>query len=259
MRYLIGLLLLLLLLIAGCARYPAPGQFGPVVPPRTIYTELTVRGEYVNPSYYYFFAIDTSGNPQAGPVPVTTGTGFGNGWGTLFNTNSNQQQPPRQPPFFVEYHNGTFEQFRVNPATVTDVSPGIAESLGVPYRAYILDASHTPALRGPIISLEIDTSLLTQPGQPLPDTLEVNWITIEKPYGDPGSVIGEPLPYDGFGPKGNQYFEVPITTTNTWISGVGATPEELAYGQTYSDGQIENSTSDADIDEISWRIEVRLQ
>ncbi len=82
MRYMFAALALVCLAcLAGCARYPT-GVVTSTVPAQTIYSEITVAGN-INPAYYYFFAIDTRGISSAGPVPVTIGTGFGNGWGTL--------------------------------------------------------------------------------------------------------------------------------------------------------------------------------
>lgn len=236
-KYSYWLLALPILALAGCARYPTSDQVPPDVPPRTIYSEITVAG-LINPNYFYFLALNTDSTHE-GPVPVTTGTGFGNGWGTISSTPP--QGPVRQPPYFVEYHNGFFQQFRVNPLT------GIAESQGQPYRAQILAADHTPAGNGPILAVEVDTRQIVPPGVLQPDFVELNWITMERIALQPQEV-GINQQYDGFDASGNNFFEVTLGSTNTWISGVGSVPNEPSN----------DTTNLHDIDLIGWRIEVRI-
>jgi len=242
MRYLfitiVGLSLLLWL--AGCARYPTGNELGPNIPPLTLYSEITLA-DNIKPNHYYFMALNTDGTSQ-GPVPVIAGIGFGNGWGTISGTGPND--PVRQPPFFVEYYNGTFTQYRVNPAT------GVAESLGTPYRGQILAADRTPSIIGPIITVEVDARQIMPTGVALPSFVQLNWITMERIAQNPQE-IGVSQQYDGFGADGNLYFQVPFDQTGPWISGVGSIPPQPSKNTLRPDTQ--------DLNIINWRVEVRRQ
>lgn len=235
-------ILALVLSLAGCARYPSTSVTN-ITPAQTIFSEVTVAGN-INPAYYYFFAIDTSGNSSEGPVPVTLGTGFGNGWGTLSNVSASAN--PQQPPFFVEVHNGTAEQFRVDPTT------GIANSLGAPYRWQVLAADNTQALAGPNLTVEVDASLLMPTGKTLPSFVNVNWITVQQIAQQPQNISAQTV-YDGFtgtsSNSGNGFFQVPLGASNVWISGVNSVPPQQVNSP---------ASSLPDINLVNWRIEDRL-
>ncbi len=216
----------LLPLFAGCARFPTT-ETPSGAPPRTLYSEITVAGE-INPTYYYFLAIDTDGNQVDGPVPVVTGPELGNGWGTISGLGPND--PIQEPPFYVMYHNGTFEQFR----------NGIP--LGRPFNAEVSQDRKR-------IILEIDQRVLAPTGTALPSIVQLNWITMPD-LTIPPQNVGFIKEYDGIGPSGNNYLDT-IPLTQSWIRYSGdeyGTPLELPN----------DTTTTADIDLIGWRVEIRL-
>ncbi len=205
----------------------------------------------IDPTVYYFFALDTDGISNEGPVAVTTTTGFGNGWGTLVPVNPNV--PVQQPPFFVEIFNGTANMWRVQPVTTNGVTSQVAVSLGPPYRWGILGADRTPQLTGPIVYVEIDASLLVFPVPPAttappPPFVNVNWITVLGIPTQPQQIGSQTL-YDDFGGGGNNFFQVPLGQSNTWISGVNNVPFQP---------QITTAGFPPNMNIIAWRIEDRL-
>ncbi len=231
--------LLLVLLLAGCARYPS--QHGIVTAaPKTMVAEAWVRGK-VDPNLFYFLVIDTDGDTTTGPVPVVTGQEYSNGLFILSPTPPGQTI--KQPAFYVEYSRrtaGGFQQFRLNPTTNT------YDALGQPINGDI-------TRDGAGLRVEIDLSLL---GTPSPSNLQLNWITMESD--DPDTIIsGKIKSYDGLGPQGNDYLSIPrLDVTNTWTSGANGVPDELAYGTPYPDGRFESTTNNAAIDLIGWSVAI---
>ena len=180
---------------------------------------------------------------------MTTGTGFGNGWGTLNTTNPNSL--PQQPQFFVEYHGGIAEQFLVNPKVTDPSGLAVAQPIGLAYYAQVLDQNtYLPNPTGSVLAIEIDTSLIVQPGTSLPTFVNANWITAQFLAQNPAA-IGTQLPYDGIGPQGNNFFQVPLGVNNSWISGVGTTPSQPLNTTL--------SVRDPNINMTNWRIDVREQ
>jgi len=216
--------LLFVLLVAGCARYPASA--GPSdLPPVTIHTEITLNGDY-NPAYYYFFAVDTNGDDSNGPVPVVAGPEYGNGWGTLSGLGPND--PIQEPPFYVIFNGGSFQEYR-NGAPI-----------GQPFRGEVQNNNK--------IMLEIDARDLVAPGDPLPATIQVNWITmkdLEIPL--EGTGIKE---YDGFGFNGYDYLAyVPLDQNRIFYSGDPGLPDEVAN----------DTTTTPAIDMIGWEVSILLR
>jgi len=210
------------LLVAGCARFPADGGTGDN-PPVTIYTEISLNGDY-NPAYYYFFAVDTDADDADGPVPVVTGPEYGNGWGTISGLGPND--PIQEPPFYVIFNGGSFQQYRNG------------EPIGRPFRAEVRDNNR--------IILEIDARDMVAPGDPLPATMQVNWITM-KTLEIPLQGIKE---YDGFGTNGSEYLAyVPLDQNRTFYSGDPGIPEELPN----------DTTNTPAIDMIGWEVSILLR
>jgi hypothetical protein len=211
-----------ILLLGGCARYPSTTSDVPETK-STLYSSITVRG-VINSTYYYFLAIDTDGDPATGPVPIVAGPEWGNGWGTISGLGANS--PLREPPFYVMYHNGQLQQFR-------NGTP-----IGAPYRGEIVDGNR--------LAVEVTLEAL---GTPLPDTLQLNWITLDAITTFPQSTSID-REYDGFGPTGNTYLDVnQLTASLSWASGVGGRPEEAP----------DDTTGLADVDLIEWRVETRIR
>lgn len=221
------MLVTLLPLLAGCARFPTdiPPNGAPA---RTLFSEMSVVGT-INPNYYYYLALDTDGNPATGPAPVAQGVG----WGVISPTPVNQ--PVTLPDFYVVYHGGLFMQYRG------------AVAIGPPYRGELPDPQH--------LLVEIDQALIATT---VPSFVQLNWITQEDTAAPPqGNGIKQ---YDGLGYNGNKYLDhVVLDAPNIRQSGVNAEDPELAYNQQYLDGTTENTTNNPAIDMTSWRVEVRFR
>src|SRR6476469_9309364 len=95
-----GLAAFLLLAVAGCAQTPT-GVTGP--PPRQLLLTETVDG-VIAPEDFYYMAMDFSGDPARGPVPVI-GPPWGNGWGAGRVTH------------YVLIHGSQAQVYRVRPGT----------------------------------------------------------------------------------------------------------------------------------------------
>lgn len=230
-KILFSLTLLLPLVLVGCARFPEGG--GNVdIPPRTLYAEMTVKGE-INPSYYYFLALGRDQTGDTGPLPIVTGPELGNGWGTIGPLGPND--PIVEPPFYVMYHNGTFSQYRV-PAGGTAAE--LIADQPQPYRYGVSEDRKT-------IYVEIDQRLL---GDPIPRAVQLNWITQEV-IDTPPQSVGLKKQYDGFGPDGNDYLDfIELDYSQRLVNGENGIVEQRNDGTTAID----------DIDMENWRVEVRV-
>lgn len=225
-RMLLGsCILVAVLLLAGCARYPSD-QEPTDIPPVTLTTRITLDGEY-NPAYYYFFAVDTDADDADGPVPVVTGPELGNGWGTISGLGPND--PIEEPPFYVMFYGGSFQEFRNG------------EPIGQPFRAEVQNNN--------TIILEIDARRLVPEGEPLPETIQVNWITLTT-LTTPPQNTGDIKEFDGFGFTGYDYLAyVPLDQNRTIYSGEPGIPAETAGDTTLTPA----------IDMIEWEVGVRLR
>ncbi len=94
----LGGLVLVAVALQGCAR--GGESAASVVPARVMDIMLRYAGP-VKDFFYYFIAIDSDNDVNDGPIPVASGPYWGNGWGTGSFTS------------FVEYHQGTYQLFRV--------------------------------------------------------------------------------------------------------------------------------------------------
>lgn len=229
-----AIIIVLTILLAGCARFPAtpdPTTF----PPRTLYCEMTInpQGE-IDLNKFYFLAIGIDQRDITGPVPVVTGIERTSGWGTISGLSGDEVA---LPPFYVQFQGGAFAQFRGSTYR------------GNPFRSGVSEDNRT-------IWVEIDLSeldpLLGTVSSPI---IQVNWITMQT-LDIPPQSLGVIKDYDGFGPSGNNYLHpVPITVTGTFSS--NSFPGSPNYEPTY--GPDETTTADPDIDIASWRVEVRIR
>ncbi len=227
MRYSCWLGFLLVPLLAGCARFPSTTTASDT-PPVTLVSDITVRGA-INGNYYYFLALNNDTDPTHGPVPVKTVQALGNYWGVIAGYGPND--PVVQPSYYVEYFNGNFEQY-LN-----------GQPIGPPYAGRV-------STDGKSLHVEIDARAITATGV-LPGFVELNWITTDTITPRPESV-GLQKNYDGFGPTGDQFLSyVPLSTNNTWQSGVNGVIDELPND--------DNNATIPDIDMTAWRVEVRLK
>lgn len=229
------LIISLCLFLAGCARFPS--SITNNAPTRTILSRISVAGS-INPNYYYFLALGVDQTGATGPVPVVTGPGYTNGWGTITGLPAGQVE---QPPFYVQYHNGSFQQY-LN-----------GQPIGVPFTASI-SADGTNGDVSNTITIEIDQQVLTGLlGSTLAPIVQLNWITMDEIDIPPQSDITT-KEYDGFGVAGNDYLsEVPLTVANTMQSGVNGIPEEPTYNQG------ERTTANNDLDIREWQVDVRIR
>lgn len=217
------------IVLSGCARYPTTGEN--TAPPRTLYSEITLRGP-INPAYYYYFAVDTDGDAGDGPVPIVSGS-QGNGWGTISGIGPND--PIQQPPFFVQFSNDAIQQYRNG------------QPIGSPYR-YGLSQDRTQ------LWVEIDVRDMVDDGVTVPSTIELNWITMKNlviPPQDTGYV----KEYDSLNESidvTRPRFLADVPLYQSWIRYSGddyGTPREMP----------EDTTTTPDIDMIGWRVETRLR
>jgi hypothetical protein len=232
-------LLLLCWITPGCARFPVD-QTGTGSPSRTLSSQITVRGR-INPGLYYFLAIDTDGDPSYGPVPVVTGPELGNGWVVIGP--SRPTDPVRQPAFYLEYSPdtaGSPQQFRLNTDTNTYIP------LGSPFK-WQVSSDYTT------LSVEIDESLLIASGQTSPTRIQINWITMDTkdlPPQDSGRI----KQYDGLGPLGNDFFDIPqLDVAQHWSSGTGGVTEEPVYQEG------EYTALNADLDIREWQAQTYIR
>lgn len=206
------------LLATGCARYPPEAivqQFNLLI------MDFSVAGK-INPDYYYYWAIDTAGRSDSGPLPVIQGPFFGNGWGTGSITH------------YVEFHHNQFRVFRFR----SEPEKNEVQELGPPYNS---------ALRGDGLRVELDLETLRGNDGTLPRSVNLNFITVNL------LVLAGDIPpadraYDGLGPTGNNYLRsVSLQEERVISNAQGGFSYEMA-----------NDTLVPDIDLIDWRVEVRL-
>jgi hypothetical protein len=208
--------LLLLLLVEGCARMPST-QTNPGAPTRQLIVHFTLAAP-VDPSLYYFIAIDTDGNTNTGPVPIVA--------------NPSAPIPPTgvpliisdstlPPQFYLQYHQGAFFQYKE------------LRFIGPPYYGAISQDGRTI---GVIIDLDQVTTTLSN--------IELNIITADRLL-PPESQFIE-LNYDGLGPRGNSYVIIPIDVSGVYDNAGSITPETAG------------DTSIAALDITDWSVEVRL-
>ena len=231
MRVVHGLLLMvILILVAGCARFPADSG-GSNAPARTLYSRVMINNEaggVLRPSNYFFLAIGVDQTSGTGPVPVVTGIGSTNGWGTIAPLPGGRVE---EPPFYIVYHNNSFAMYRNG------------SYIGQPFRGGVIDNRE--------IWVEFDLESLSPllGGDLTNKIIQLNWICMETLDASP--IPGLIKPYDGFGAEGNRYFSVPLDAAATYMSGEGAAPEEPPFGI------FERTTNNPDIDMIHWVIEVK--
>lgn len=216
MKRLLILLALPLALGLGCARYPSTPQV--LQPRQRLILQMTVQGR-INAAYYYFFAIDSDGNPSDGPVPLvmTPSTPMPASGVPLII--SDTDVPPAD---YVVFHNGAFQHYR----------NGVF--VGPPF------AYTSPAPDSQVLTITLDRTTLANPSAL---ALDINFINSERliPPDDPLAL----LDYDGLGPRGDEYVSVPTTANATFDNDQAAIPEEAS------------DTPVADLDIVDWRIEIR--
>ena len=226
--WLSGFVLLFAIVLVGCARFPTGNEVSGNAPPVTIFSTITVAGQ-IDPSAYYFLALNTDQTNSNGPIPIVTGPQNGNGWGTLSGLGPND--PIVQPPFFVEYNGGTFQEYRNG------------QPIGTPYIASVSDDRTQ-------LSVEFDVRDINGPGRQVPGYVQLNWITRTQLVTSPQN-IGFINAYSAFGPAGNDFLtEIPLNSS--WVHYSG---DASGYPQTFHTP----SPPNPNIQLIAWRVEVRVR
>jgi len=210
------LLLCLLAAAAGCARMPSNGG-GPNAPTRQLIIHFTLAAP-VDPSLYYFIAIDTNGNPNDGPVPIVANPSAPIPATGVPLIISNSDQPP---PFYLQYSRSAFAQYQY------------PNYIGPPYYGGLSQDGRTVAV---ILDLDQISTTVSQ--------IEVNIITADRLLPPDSSFLG--LNYDGLGPSGNSYVIIPVNVSGTYDNAGAISPE------------LEGDTTVAALDITDWSIEVRL-
>jgi hypothetical protein len=219
-------LLLFLLFAPGCAQTPA-GVVGP--PPRQLILTMTVAGE-IAPEDFYYLALDFSGDPAKGPVPVI-GPPWGNGWGAGSITH------------YVLIHGNQAQVYRFRPGT----NLLEADFLGSPF-------DYRPPINSGTMSVTLDLDTLIDPTSSVTFT-NVNFINTDRVDVDPR--FTGPKLVDAFGDNGTRFVPIPIRTnrvfTNRDFSDAGEPPGDVLLVP----DRIPTNAPNLDI--INWQIEVRRQ
>jgi len=210
---------------SGCAKYPPEPES---LSRRLLTMDLWFAGE-VNPDYYYYWAIDTNGDPGDGPLPIASGPFFGNGWGTGAFT------------YYVEFHNNLYRFFRGRP----DNQPGQDQDLGWQFQAVGLPTAENPNRLWVRIPLQ---TLREKETDPLPKYLDLNFITVNLIV-LPGDLPPADRDFDGLGLSGNAYIRELDTRTDTTIANnpLGASYE--------TEGDV--SPEFRALDLVNWRVEIQ--
>jgi hypothetical protein len=217
---------LILLAAAGCANTPS-GVTGP--PPRELILTLTVAG-VIAPEDFYYFAMDFSGDPARGPVPVI-GPPWGNGWGAGSITH------------YVLVHGNQAQVFRIRPGT------NLLESdfIGSPF-------DYRPPVNSGTLSVTLDMNTLITPTSSV-TFANVNFITTDVVNVDPR--FNGPKLVDAFGDNGTHFVPIPIRTSRVFTSLDFSDAAESAGDVLLVPDRIPTNAPNLDL--VNWQIEVRLQ
>lgn len=184
-RLAVGVTVLATLSLGGCARYPAMSQGST---PSLLLVTMQLRGQ-INPSYYYFVAIQASptnqaqdAHPEEGPfavVQANQGTnGWGNGWGAGKITD------------YVVFHNNQATQFTVNCANLATCPANVAaggQALGPPFSTFVSNTGGTGGANSLVVAVDLSKLGLngtaagtsTTGVAPIPGGVVVNTITTD--------------------------------------------------------------------------------
>jgi hypothetical protein len=218
--------LLLLPLVAGCARSPGDGGAQPT---HQLIVQLTVAGR-VQPSLFYDVALDVTGDQGSGPIPIV-GPPWGNGFVTGTVTH------------FVRIQGTQAQVFQFRP----DTNLLEYESLGRPFDFRFQAGSSTVTVTLDLDTLVPDASALTN--------VNVNMIATDTVPLDPQ--FPGPKLVDGFGSAGNRFLTIPVFATRVFTNRDFTVPLEPPNDVIRAPSL---TTADApDLDIVDWRIEVLRQ
>jgi hypothetical protein len=215
-----------LLLLAGCANTP-PGAVAP--PPRQMILTETVAG-IIAPEDFYYLAMDFSGDPAQGPVPVI-GPPWGNGWGAGSITH------------YVLIHGNQAQVYRVRPGT----NLLEADFLGTPF-------DFRPAINTGVLQVTLDLNTLV-PATSSVTFGDFNFINTDRVDVDPR--FNGPKLVDAFGDNGTRFVPIPIRTNRVFTNNDFSDSGEAAGDVLLVPDRIPANAPNLDI--VNWQIEVRLQ
>jgi len=189
----------LVLALTGCAKFPKQ-EAPPFSRDRLIITLTYASG--IDLGSFYYIAIDDDGDPATGPLPALTRP-WGNGWGVPFD-----ERLGSRIHFFVEIFRQSAQVFRIE----TFQPPFTARPLGPP-----LDFSFPQPNQ---IRVVIDLRQLFPPPNPLPERLELNFISVDELKTNPYDNTPR-RGFDALGATGNDFISVPLASTQTFRNGQG--------------------------------------
>ncbi len=203
--WLIGILAFLV----GCAKFPEQPPV-PISRDRMVVT-LTYAAA-VRPDFFYYIAIDSDGDPRTGPLPALTRP-WGNGWGVPYDATLGSRID-----LYIEVFRQSAQVFRIQ----IFQPPFTTQPLGPP-----LDISFPQPNQ---IRVTLDLRQLFPPPDPLPERVELNFISVSElktiPY-DNTPRTG----FDALGPTGNDFISIPLTSTQTFRNGQGWVAETSGDAQ----------------------------
>ena len=230
----------LLVLLTGCAKFPSQPGVG-VSKDRLVFT-LTYAAP-LDPRFFYFIAIDDDGNPLTGPMPSLTAP-WGNGWAALPRQADLDPSTgkPRQGPNLSH-----FVEIRVS-------APGIGQALVYRVTNPTLENYRQEPLGSPLeltflqpnqVRVTLDMRQLWLSPQPIPERIEVNFISVDELRLDPNDNTPR-QGFDGLGVSGNEFISIPLTSNLTFPTNPAFNPEPTTAG----DARIEA------LDLIGWQVQV---
>ena len=223
--------LLVLTVLAGCAKYPS----GAATTGKQLVVTVKVRGritpfDSADPSirHHYFIAIDNDSDQNTGPWAVTGPPYGGTGWVTSADADDSVGVTS-----FIQYDSANPNGY------VYSILPGSnflnTSSPQLPIRTELLDGGST-------LRFTVDFSQIATTAIPFDqiNQLDVNFITTNVLAVDPNAIY-EDREWDALGPSGQDYVTVDTTSDRTY----------------YENNVESHVVTDPDIAIVSWSIEVQ--
>ncbi len=193
----------LVLGLLGCAKFP---EQPPVAVSKNRLVITLTYAAPLDPAAFYYIAIDDDGDPLTGPLPSLTRP-WGNGWGVPLD-----ERLGSRIRFFVEIVRQSAQVFRIE----LFQPPFTARPLGPP-----LDFAFPQPNQ---VRVTLDLQQLFPPPEPLPERLELNFISVNELKTNPYDNTPR-SGFDALGVTGNEFVSIPITSTQTFRNGQGAVLE----------------------------------
>jgi len=211
-----------LVALAGCAKFPEQ----PIaLPSRDRLVVTLTYAANIDPTAFYYIAIDDDGDPTTGPLPALTRP-WGNGWGVPLD-----QRLGSRIHFFVEIVRQSAQVFRI-----TRFEP--------PYPTILLGPPLDFAFPQPNqIRVTVDLRQLFPPPNPIPERIELNFISVDELKTNPYDNTPR-TGFDALGVTGNDFISIPLASTQTFRNGQGM------VGEPSGDARVDA------LDLIDWEVQV---